>query len=121
MVKEFQDTMGRKVERIPDKTMNALTSYHWPGNVRELRNVIERAMILTTGTTLEIRMPDAVAGQQVSRGTALQDVEREHITSVLMSTGWRITGKGGAAGLLGLKGTTLYSKMKKLGIMRPAP
>jgi len=115
-VKEFQKKMGKEIERIPNKTMQALQSYSWPGNVRELRNVIEHAMILNRDKSLVISMPDAdFEAQPASR---LDDVERRHIMSVLERTGWRVAGKGGAAEALGLKRTTLYSKMKKLGIDR---
>jgi transcriptional regulator with GAF, ATPase, and Fis domain len=115
-VKEFQKKMGKEIERIPNKTMQALQSYSWPGNVRELRNVIEHTMILNRDKSLVISMPDAdFEAQPASR---LDDVERRHIMSVLERTGWRVAGKGGAAEALGLKRTTLYSKMKKLGIDR---
>jgi transcriptional regulator with GAF, ATPase, and Fis domain len=115
-VKEFQKKMGKEIERIPNKTMQALQSYSWPGNVRELRNVIEHAMILNRDKSLVISMPDAdFEAQPASR---LDDVERRHIMSVLERTGWRVAGKGAAAEALGLKRTTLYSKMKKLGIDR---
>ena len=115
-IKEFQKKMGKEIERIPNKTMQALQSYSWPGNVRELRNVIEHAMILNRDKSLVISMPDAYfEAQPASR---LDDVERRHIMSVLERTGWRVSGKGAAAEALGLKRTTLYSKMKKLGIVR---
>ena len=119
MVREFQETMGKKIEHITNKTMNALTAYHWPGNVRELRNVIERAMIISEGTTLEVHLPEMVTEQKEPQGMALRDVEREQIMAVLAGTGGKIGGKGGAAELLDLERTTLYSKMKKLGIRRP--
>ena len=119
MVKEFRESMGRSIEWIPEKTMQALTTYDWPGNIRELRNVIERAMIITSGAFLEVVMPKSGMLQKAAAGGTLADVEREHILAVLSGTRWRITGKGGAAELLGLERTTLYSKMKKLGISRP--
>jgi len=99
--------------------MDALTSYHWPGNVRELRNVIERAMIISEGTTLEVHLPELVTVQKVPQGKALRDMEREQIMAVLAGTDWKIGGKGGAAELLDIERTTLYAKMKKLGIRRP--
>jgi PAS domain S-box-containing protein len=120
LVREFHEAMGKKIDRIPEKTMNALTSYDWPGNVRELRNVIERAMIVSVGTTLEVRMPEIQTKQKVSHGKALRDVERDQILAVLAGTRWKVAGKGGAAELLDLERTTLYSKMKKLGIKRPS-
>ena len=91
--------------------------YPWPGNVRELRNVIERAMILSKDATLRITLPEIAASKTYQKGT-LEEVERRHIHEVLESTGWRIRGKNGAAELLGLKPTTLDSRIKKLGIQR---
>ncbi|HAM50301.1 MAG TPA: Fis family transcriptional regulator [Nitrospiraceae bacterium] len=121
-VTEFQAKMGKRIDNIPKKTMDALQSYEWPGNGRELRNVIERAMIMARDKTLEVFLPEtAEAMSSGERGVNLQDVERRHIMSVLKRTSWRVTGKGGAAEILGMKGTTLQSKMKKLGIKRPHP
>ena len=120
LVREFQEAMGKKIERIPEKTMNTLTSYHWPGNVRELRNIIERAMILCTGTTLEVQVPEIEKVPKVSQGQTLRDVERAQILAVLVGANWKVGGKGGAAEILDLERTTLYSKMRKLGIRRPA-
>jgi formate hydrogenlyase transcriptional activator len=111
--------MGKKIERITEKTMTALSSWHWPGNVRELRNVIERAMILCSGTTLDVRIPETVTVSKVSHGQTLRDVEREQILAALVGANWKVGGKGGAAELLGLERTTLNSKMKKLDIKRP--
>jgi transcriptional regulator with GAF, ATPase, and Fis domain len=95
-----------------------LQRYSWPGNIRELRNVVERAMIVSTSTQLAIPLP-AVAHAAGKRSLKLSDVEREHILSVLDSSGWRIRGSAGAASLLGLKPTTLEARMAKLGILRP--
>ncbi len=117
-IREFQQKMGRRIDSIPRKCMDGLQSYSWPGNVRELRNVIERAIITSTGRVLNIPIPStSVAETPEDRN--LEDVERRHIVSVLERTSWRLTGKGGAAEVLGLKRTTLQSKMKKLGIKRP--
>ena len=119
-VKKFQKKMGKEIQSIPRKTMEALQSYPWPGNVRELRNVIEHAMILNKDKSLLVSMPgfESFEAESASR---LDDVERRHIMSVLQRTGWRVAGKGGAAEVLGLKRTTLYSKMKKLGIDHSSP
>jgi transcriptional regulator with GAF, ATPase, and Fis domain len=114
-VKEFQKKMGKEIQSIPRKTMEALQSYPWPGNVRELRNVIEHAMILNRDKSLVVSMPEIESFEDLP-ASRLDDVERRHIMSVLQRTGWRVAGKGGAAEALGLKRTTLYSKMKKLGI-----
>ncbi len=112
--------LGKRIEAIPKRTLDALMAYNWPGNIRELRNVIERALIITQGTTLELR--DWAAGEAAAseaRFLSLEDVEREHILAVLQQKGWRVSGPKGAASLLGLKPTTLEARMKKLGIERP--
>jgi formate hydrogenlyase transcriptional activator len=119
VVQEFQKRMGKEIESIPKKTMQALRSYSWPGNVRELRNLIEHAMILSRGKTLDVQVPERASSETDAIGN-LEDTERRHITAVLNKTGWRVSGKDGAAEVLGLKGSTLRSKMKKLGIRRPA-
>jgi transcriptional regulator with GAF, ATPase, and Fis domain len=120
-ITEFQKKMGKRIDNIPKKTMDALQSYEWPGNGRELRNIIERAMIISSGRTLEVSLPETGDGAPSEEGGLnLEDAERRHIMSVLKRTSWQVTGKGGAAEILGLKGTTLQSKMKKLGIKRPA-
>jgi len=115
VVKELQKKMGKEIESIPKRTMQALQSYHWPGNVRELRNLVEHAMILSQGKTLDIPVPERRSSETYAGGS-LRDMERAHVTAVLEKTGWRISGPGGAAELLGLKRTTLQAKMKKLGI-----
>jgi PAS domain S-box-containing protein len=120
LVEEFSEVFGRRIEEISGENMAALQQYSWPGNIRELRNVIERAMILSTGPRLTIPLPRASAsGGKVS--VKLADMEREHIRSVLESTGWRIRGTGGAADRLGLKPTTLETRLAKLGLSRPSP
>ncbi len=117
-VEEFSESMGKTIETIPKATMDALKSYRWPGNIRELRNVIERAMIVTQGETLVVELPrDLPASGATS--DRLEDVERDHITAVIEGAGWRISGAGGAAEILGIKPTTLEARMKKLGIERP--
>jgi len=117
VVKEFQKRMGKEIESIPKKTMQALQSYYWPGNVRELRNLIEHAMILSKGKTLAVDVPK-LGSSEAGATRNLEETERRHIVSVLEKTGWRIAGQGGAAEGLGLKRTTLLAKMKKLGIKR---
>ena len=117
LVKEFQKKMGKEIENIPKRTMQALQSYSWPGNVRELKNVIEHAMILSKGKTLEVRLPNLASSETEAAGN-LENMERRHIVAVLEKTDWRIAGRGGAAEVLGLKRTTLQAKMKKLGIRR---
>lgn len=117
-VQEFNMKMGRTVEAIPKPAMDKLKQYPWPGNIRELRNVIERAMIVGEGPTLRIELPEAGLGPGLPAAT-LAEHERKHILDVLERTRWRISGKGGAAEILGLVPTTLHSRMKKLGISRP--
>jgi transcriptional regulator with GAF, ATPase, and Fis domain len=119
--REFADTMGRPVDRVPEETMAALARYRWPGNVRELRNVIERAMILASDSTLRITLPETTDERAPAPAAAtLQDSERRHIEVTLAQCGWRIRGEGGAAARLGLKPSTLESRMRKLGISRPS-
>jgi DNA-binding NtrC family response regulator len=119
-VKEFSYKMGKPIERVRQGDLDALGRYHWPGNVRELRNVVERSMILTTGTELRLALPETdVSADCGPASQRLRDVEDAHIRKVLKSTRGRIRGKGGAAEILGLKPTTLYSLMQRLGIERP--
>ncbi len=116
-LRELGERMGKRVDTIPKRSMEAMTAYGWPGNVRELMNVLERAMILEKGTVLHVEL----GGPSVSMDPAttnLTEIERNHMLKVLDMTGWRIRGKNGAAELLGLKPTTLHSRMKKLGIKR---
>ena len=117
-VDEFATAFGKRVESISRENMTALQGYSWPGNIRELRNVVERAMITVTGPRLTIPTPMASAGA-VKRSFKLVDVERSHIRSVLETTNWRIRGPGGAADRLGLKPTTLETRLAKLGVKRP--
>ncbi len=117
-VDEFSKAFGKRIDGISREDMAVLQRYSWPGNIRELRNVVERAMIVSTGTQLSIPLP-AVAHPAGKRSLKLNDVEREHILSVLDSSGWRIRGAAGAASLLGLKPTTLEARMAKLGLARP--
>ena len=116
-VKEFSEKMGKRIESIPREAMEALQNYSWPGNIRELRNVLERAMILTIGTKLNIEMPK-LSNANISRNKSLEEVERGHIVEVLEAANWRIRGKSGAAEILGLKPTTLEARMNKLDIHR---
>ena len=110
--------MGKKIETIPRAAVSALQNYHWPGNVRELKNLIERALIITRGTTLTIDIPSS--DSTMTRPTpTLFEVQRKHILETLELTGWRVRGNQGAAQILALKPTTLESKMAKLGIKRP--
>lgn len=117
LVKEIGDRMGKKIEEISTTTIKYLQSYNWPGNVRELRNVIERAMILNKGARLHLQLP-GVTDSNLSDSMRLDEFEKKHIIEVLEANNWRIRGRCGAAEILGVKPTTLESRMKKLGIQR---
>jgi formate hydrogenlyase transcriptional activator len=120
-------TLGRRIERMPAPTMDRLLAYDWPGNIRELRNVLERAIILSPGSTLLLEeLGESAPGAggaitEAGRVRKLEDVERDHILRALESCDWRVRGKDNAASRLGLNASTLYSRMKKLGIQRSAP
>ena len=117
-VRGFSEKMGKRIEVISDLSMQALQSYHWPGNVRELKNIIERAMIISSDRTLRIELPETQAMLNPKTST-LHEFQKVHILKILKMTGWRVRGKGGAAQILGLKPTTLEARMKKMGISRP--
>ncbi len=117
-VDEFSKSFGKRVDAIPRDDMDALQRYAWPGNIRELRNVVERAMIVAVGHNLTIPLP-AQPQSVLRRSVRLRDVEREHVLSVVEACRWRIRGVDGAAERLGLRPTTLETRMAKLGIKRP--
>jgi formate hydrogenlyase transcriptional activator len=117
-VEEFSKAFGKRIDSIDKDNMTALQQYSWPGNIRELRNTVERAMIVATSRRLAIPLPQATAAS-TKRSAKLVEVEKEHIRGVLETTGWRIRGAGGAADRLGLKPTTLETRMAKLGLRRP--
>jgi formate hydrogenlyase transcriptional activator len=112
-VRELERKMGKKIESIPRKTMELLQRYPWPGNVRELRNVVEQALIVTSGSQLNLRLPDP---RESTILPTLKGMERQHILGTLEKTNWRIKGTGGAAEQLGLNPSTLYTTMRRLGI-----
>jgi formate hydrogenlyase transcriptional activator len=114
--------MGKTMATISLEMMNGFIRYHWPGNVRELENVIERAVVLSHNSVLHIPLRDLqsrLAAGRSERPDALADVEREHILAILRQTRWVLSGPNGAAARLGLNRSTLYFRMKKLGIVRP--
>jgi formate hydrogenlyase transcriptional activator len=126
---QFARRMKKNIETIPSETLESLTRYDWPGNIRELQNLIERAVILSSGSTLRVPMealssnpttPDetAVAGSEEDGTLAAAD--RRHIISALERANWVIAGPNGAAARLGVKRSTLQFRMRKLGIVRPA-
>lgn len=117
-VNEFAVSFGKNIESLDKRSMERLQSYHWPGNVRELRNVIERAMITAKGPTLFFESPNGSAHATASCLT-MREAECRHLRDILAMTGWRIRGKNGAAEVLGLKASTLESRLAKFGIRRP--
>ena len=118
---KFALRMNKRIETIPAEAMKALQAYPWPGNVRELENFIERAVILSAGTDLFVPLSELKVSIPPSNGSpkTLEDAEREHILKALRDAKWTIGGSAGAAAKLGMKRTTLQSKMQKLGIVRP--
>jgi transcriptional regulator with GAF, ATPase, and Fis domain len=120
-VELFSRRIGKHIEFIPDETVTALKAYSWPGNIRELQNLIERAVIRADNGVLPNPLPASESNpvRLVRAGTAFFDSQREVILTALRASGWVIGGHGGAAESLGLKRTTLITKMKKLGISRP--
>jgi len=141
-LEKFARKLGRPITQVAEETMARLCTYPWPGNIRELQNLIERAVVLTTGNTLRIEsgafssaprpattvsavgniIPASLPPEIPApvSGASLEEVERLHISSVLKQANWRIEGAGGAAKLLNLEPSTLRSRMKKLGIVRGA-
>ena len=143
-VEVFSRRMGKRIEQIPETTMNAFSTYHWPGNVRELQNLVERAVIrsdngvlpnpLSTsqaswGSVLKLGadlLPVEESGRRIEPGAmpepestdSLEDIQRQHILRVLERTGWVISGPNGAGAILNVHPNTLRSFMKRLGIRR---
>ena len=116
----YSRRMNRNIESIPAETMEALSRYPWPGNVRELENLVERAVILSPGSVLRVPLSElrAADGVSASGAATLEQIEREHILHALRDSRWRLSGPSGAAARLGMKRTTLQSRMKKLGIAK---
>jgi formate hydrogenlyase transcriptional activator len=116
-VQHFARRMKKRIETIPTETMNTLVNWTWPGNVRELENLIERSVILSQGPILTVPVGELrLVAQNFHHAGSLESVQRENIVRVLGETGGVLAGPRGAAALLGLKRTTLYSRIKKMGI-----
>ena len=121
-VHEFSQRMDRQIDTVSASTMEQLTNYSWPGNIRELQNFIERAVILTTGSTLWAPLDDLKSPIETEpAATTLKQAESGHILKILRETHWVVGGPRGAAARLGLKRTTLMGKIRRLGLSRPDP
>src|SRR5262249_47964765 len=126
LVHNHATKLGKAITAIPTEVMERLCGYSWPGNIRELSNVIECSVILSSGPALELGAWMAASRSHASMGPSrdfsssrLDEMERVHILETLERTGWKVSGPAGAAAVLGLKPTTLESRMKKHGIRRP--
>jgi len=119
-VDNYSQRMNKRIDVVPEETMAELCRYSWPGNIRELQNLIERSVIMTPGDVLQIQLNDLQQSNPISSTMAgtLEDVERQRILEALREAGAVIGGRHGAAVRLGLKRTTLLSKMQRLGIAR---
>jgi len=119
-VEIYARRMGKQIQHIPAETMSALGLYQWPGNIRELQNFIERSVILTSGSVLHPPLASLKSAPEAESlgAITLQDAERDHIRKTLEQTRWVVAGPNGAAARLGIKRSTLYFRMQKLGISR---
>ncbi len=117
-VREFNEKMGKRIKKVAKKEMSLLQAYSWPGNVRELRNIIEYATITSLGDELIVRLPEGLSSEP-SADMTLEEMERHYIENILRKTGWRVKSDEGAAKILGINPSTLYSRMKVLGITSP--
>jgi len=119
-VEIYARRMDKQIEHIPPETMSALVSCQWPGNIRELQNFIERSVILSSTTVLDPPLATLMIAAEVESlgAITLEDAERDHIRKTLEQTRWVVAGPNGAAARLGIKRSTLYFRMQKLGISR---
>ena len=119
-IDKYARKSNRQIETVSKSTMQILQTYTWPGNVRELEHVIERAIITSTGSTLQLadKLDDGTEDKPEEALKDLEAIEREHILKVLQKTRWKVNGEGSAAAILGLKPSTLRFRIKKLGITR---
>jgi formate hydrogenlyase transcriptional activator len=119
-VEIYARRMNKQIDHVSPETMSSLVSYPWPGNIRELQNFIERSVILTSGDVLQpplATLKSDVESESLG-ATTLEDAERDHIRKILEQTRWVVSGPNGAAARLGMKRSTLYFRMQKLGISR---
>jgi transcriptional regulator with GAF, ATPase, and Fis domain len=119
LIHRRQSQIGRKIDRVPDRSMQQLVRYAWPGNVRELGNVVERALILSSGSVLQLDAAFGDGAKSANGSDRADDVERAHLLRILERCQWRLAGPGNAADILGLPPSTLRSRIKKLGVERP--
>jgi formate hydrogenlyase transcriptional activator len=124
LIERLNKQLGRHISTVPQEVMRSLQSYHWPGNVRELENIIERAVIMSRGSLLQLAeqlgaVLPPISEVRETTASCLADVERSHIQTTLEALRWKIEGPNGAAHALGLKPSTLRSRMEKLNIRRP--
>jgi formate hydrogenlyase transcriptional activator len=119
-VRIYAERMNKKIDRIPTRVMEALVSHSWLGNIRELQNFIERSVILTDGNTLRAPLKglQQTAEFDSLKPVTLEEAERHHIRKTLEQANWVVAGPSGAAVRLGMKRSTVYSRMRKLGIFR---
>ncbi len=122
-ISQKQARLVKKIEQISEATMDRLIGYPWPGNIRELENVLERAMILSPGSTLNVdphlEVADPMRSVPESEPESADNVLRSHMVNILKECHWRIKGEGAAADRLGMNPSTLRYRMKTLGIERP--
>jgi formate hydrogenlyase transcriptional activator len=118
-VEKISRRLGKSIESISTSVMNTLQNYHWPGNVRELENVLERAVINSSGPKLRLADELKTPHKDLTTPKTLEKVERDHIVRILEQTHWKVSGKNGASEILGLNVSTLRARMRKLGIRRP--
>ena len=119
-VEIYTHRMGKQIDQITPETMSELISYPWPGNIRELQNFIERSVILTSGNVLRPPLSTLETPAEMEcQAVTLEEAERDHILKTLEQTRWVVAGPSGAAARLGVKRSTLYFRMQKLGISRP--
>ena len=120
-MKTFSEQMGKQIREVPAEVMEALVSHSWPGNIRELQNFVERSVILSTGNVLRPPLANlkTAAETESPKAITLEKAERNHIRKILKHARWVVSGPSGAAARLGIKRSTLYFRMHKLGISRP--